>query len=88
MVDSKYAGSDNCVSLLLISCYWKCFPNDQISGVCEFGSCLIDFAMYSGCHNAPQIDYLCLFTGLIDIRQRGLRRIDAAKSLLDVAVQR
>ena len=60
MVESKYAGSDNGVSLLLISCYWKCFPNDQISGVREFGACLIDFAMYSGCHNAPQIDYFLL----------------------------
>src|SRR2546427_1177864 len=60
MVDSKYAGSDNGVSLLLISCYWKCFPNDQVSGVREFGACLIDFAMYSGCHNAPQIDYFFL----------------------------
>src|SRR2546428_1204327 len=39
MVDSKYAGSDNGVSRLLISCYGKCFPNDQVSGVREFGTC-------------------------------------------------
>ena len=38
--------------------------------------------------NCREQRYKCLFTGLIDIRQRGLRRIDAAKSLLDVAVQR
>jgi len=42
MVDSKYAESDNGVSRLLISCYGKCFPNDQVSGVREFGACLID----------------------------------------------
>ena len=43
MVESKYAGSDNGVSRLLIFCYGKCFPNDQVSGVRKFGACLIDF---------------------------------------------
>ena len=43
MVESKHAESHNVVSRLLISYYGKDIPNDQISGVPEFGACLIDF---------------------------------------------